>query len=277
MSYPIRSIAGIGPAMAAKLRAEHIRTTEKLLEASKTAKDRKNLAAKLGVEEQTVLRCDYLFSNSTSVRRSLRSQHGLASELMPTGVDTKFFSPTWDRAANDRPRVLFVGSLRPFKQPNLLLEAAARFSQADFLLAGDGVMARELNERIHRENLDNVRLLGVLGAGELLREYQQADVFLFPSIWEGSPKVILEAAACGLPVIARQNYKPETVLDGKSGYLVGSDEELFVRLEELLSSPERRRAYGEVGRKHILQYDWDLITPRWEEIFLSLTRAERVA
>ena len=138
-------------------------------------------------------------------------------------------------------------------------------------------IARELNERIHRENLDNVRLLGVLGAGELLREYQQADVFLFPSIWEGSPKVILEAAACGLPVIARQNYKPETVLDGKSGYLVGSDEALFVRLEELLSSPERRRAYGEVGRKHILQYDWDLITPRWEEIFLSLTRAERVA
>ena len=78
-------------------------------------------------------------------------------------------------------------------------------------------------------------------------------------------------------MIARQNYKPETVLDGKSGYLVGSDEELFVRLEELLSSPERRRAYGEVGRKHILQYDWDLITPRWKEIFLSLTRAERVA
>jgi len=221
--------------------------------------------------EQTVLRCDYLFSNSTSVRRSLRSQYGLASELMPTGVDTKFFSPTWDRAANDRPRVLFVGSLRPFKQPNLLLEAAARFSQADFLLAGDGVMARELNERIHRENLDNVRLLGVLGAGELLREYQQADVFLFPSIWEGSPKVILEAAACGLPVIARQNYKPETVLDGKSGYLVGSDEELFVRLEELLSSPERRRKFGGAGRKHILQYDWNLITRRWEEIFLSLS------
>jgi glycosyltransferase involved in cell wall biosynthesis len=227
--------------------------------------------------EQTVLRCDYLFSNSDAVRRSLSLQYGLGSELVPTGVDTQFFSPMWDRLHNPRPRVLFVGSLRPFKQPDLLLEAAARFSQADFVLAGDGVMARELAERIHRERLSNLRLLGALGAEELRREYQQADVFLFPSVWEGSPKVILEAAACGLPVIARQNYRPETVLDGKTGYLAGSDKDLFVRLEELLSSPERRRAFGEAGRKHILQYDWDLITRRWEEIFLGVTRVAQAA
>ena len=56
MSYPIRSIAGIGPAMAARLKTLGIRTTEKLLEASKTAKDRKILAEKLDVSEQTVLR-----------------------------------------------------------------------------------------------------------------------------------------------------------------------------------------------------------------------------
>jgi glycosyltransferase involved in cell wall biosynthesis len=67
------------------------------------------------------------------------------------------------------------------------------------------------------------------------------------------------------------------VLDGKTGYLVDLDEELFIRLEELLSSVERRRAFGEAGRKHILQYDWDLITGRWEEIFLSLSKAARVA
>ena len=227
--------------------------------------------------EQTVLRCDYLFSNSSSVKRSLSSQYGLSSELMPTGVDTQFFSPDRNRASNIRPRVLFVGSLRPFKQPNLLLDAASRFQQADFLLAGDGLMARELNERIGRAALNNVTLLGVLGAEQLRQEYQRADVFLFPSVWEGSPKVILEAAACGLPVIARQSYSPETVLDGKTGYLVDSDEELFIRLEELLSSGERRRAFGEAGRKHILQYDWDLITGRWEEIFLSLSKVARVA
>src|SRR2546425_3504845 len=83
--------------------------------------------------EQTVLRCDYLFSNSRAVKQSLQSVYGLPSDVVPTGVDTNFFTPAWDRPANPRTRVLFVGSLRPFKQPQLLLDAAARFPQADFV------------------------------------------------------------------------------------------------------------------------------------------------
>src|SRR5271165_5713768 len=147
--------------------------------------------------EQTVLRCDYLFSNSTSVQRSLAREHGLSSEIIATGVDTRFFAPDWDRSPNARLRVLFVGSLRPFKQPQFLLAAAARFPDADFRIAGRGMMEAELAARIEREGLRNAALLGALGAGALREEYRQADIFLFPSTWEGSPKVILEAAACG--------------------------------------------------------------------------------
>ena len=220
--------------------------------------------------EQTVLRCDYLFSNSAAVRRSLQSEYGLASEIVPTGVDTKFFTPMWERAPNARPRVLFVGSLRPFKQPQILLDAAARFPQADFVLAGDGLMAQELLVRVQNERLGNVTLLGAVGAETVREQCQQADVFLFPSLWEGSPKVILEAAACGLPVIARNNYQPETVVDGQTGYLVNSDAELFARLEELLSRPSLRRTLGEAGRNHSERFDWDVITRQWEEIFERL-------
>jgi glycosyltransferase involved in cell wall biosynthesis len=131
-------------------------------------------------------------------------------------------------------------------------------------------MAAELEARIQRDRLPNVKLLGLLAADALRTEYQRADVFLFPSTWEGSPKVILEAAACGLPVIARKNYEPETVLDGETGYLVKSDEELFLGLDELLKNPDRRKKFGVAGRKHIEQFDWDFITRRWEEIFLGL-------
>jgi 1,2-diacylglycerol-3-alpha-glucose alpha-1,2-galactosyltransferase len=101
-------------------------------------------------------------------------------------------------------------------------------------------MVDELKARIEREKLRNVMLRGLLGAEELKQQYQQADIFLFPSSWEGSPKVLLEAAACGLPVIARKNYQPETAVHGKTGYLVGSDDELFARLQELLSRPAQR-------------------------------------
>jgi glycosyltransferase involved in cell wall biosynthesis len=227
--------------------------------------------------ERTVLRCDYLFSNSQSVKQSLQREYNLPSEIVPTGVDTSFFTPAWNRPANPRPRVLFVGSLRPFKQPQLLLNGAERFPGADFVLVGEGLMAEELKARIEREQLKNVTLTGLLGAEQLREQYQKADIFLFPSAWEGSPKVLLEAAACGLPVIARRDYQPETVVHGGTGYLVGTDDELFARVQELLSHPDQRRKLGEAGCKHSERFDWDPITRRWEEVFLDLMSRKTAA
>ena len=94
MSYSIRAIAGIGPAMAAKLRSLGIRTTEKLLEASKTAKNRKILAEKLGVDEQTVLR----WANLADRMRIRGVREPYAELLKDAGVDTirelKFRNPS---------------------------------------------------------------------------------------------------------------------------------------------------------------------------------------
>jgi glycosyltransferase involved in cell wall biosynthesis len=230
--------------------------------------------------EKTILRSDFLFSNSSAVKRSLAKEYHLESEVVPTGVDTKFFIPAWVRPRNARPRVLFVGSLRPFKQPQLLLSAAAIFPDADFFIVGSGPMADELQNRVRKERLVNVFLQGHAGGESLRREYQQADIFLFPSAWEGSPIVILEAAASGLPVIARNNYEPETVLDGQTGFLVGSDAELFLQLEQLLNHSDLCRRLGMAGRKHSEHFDWDIVTRRWEEIFLRLTSqkvSDRVA
>lgn len=222
--------------------------------------------------EQTVLRCDHLFSNSRSVQSSLEREHGLRSEIIPTGVDTQFFAPDWGRPRNQRPRVLFAGSLRPFKQPQFLLTAAARFPDADFRIIGQGPLAAEITERIARERLSNVALLGPLGAEKLREEYQRADVFLFPSAWEGSPKVILEAAACGLPVIVRNNYSPETVVHDVTGFQAGSDEELLASVNLLLANPELGRNLGNCGRQHSQRYDWNRITGQWEEAFERVAR-----
>lgn len=229
--------------------------------------------------EQTVLRCDHLFSNSESVRRSLMLEYGRDSQIIPTGVDSSFFTPDWGGTSNARLRVLFVGSLRSFKQPQFLLAAAARFPSADFRIAGDGPLALALKESIGRENLCNVTLMGVLGPAELRDEYRRADIFLFPSAWEGSPKVILEAAACGLPAIIRNDYSAETVTHGGTGFQCASDDELFSYLEVLLLNADLRREFGHNARKLSERYDWNLITESWEETFLRLSerRALRTA
>jgi glycosyltransferase involved in cell wall biosynthesis len=225
--------------------------------------------------EQTVLRADYLFSNSAFVQRSLRANYGLNSEIVPTGVDTTFFTPNCARPANPRPRVLFVGALRAFKGPHVVLEAAQRFPQADFVIVGSGVMAQELQERA--KTLSNVVMKNSLGRAAVRDEYRNADIFLFPSKWEGSPRVLLEAAACGLPVIARKDYEPESVINAHTGFLATSDEEMMARLGELIANPDLRRKFGHAGHNHAAHFSWDIIVPQWESIFIRLAAIHRKA
>jgi predicted flap endonuclease-1-like 5' DNA nuclease len=84
VSYPLTAIAGIGPAMAARLKALGIRTTEKLLEAAKSPKDRRALAEKLGVDEHVVLR----WANLTDRMRIKGVREPYAELLKDAGVDT---------------------------------------------------------------------------------------------------------------------------------------------------------------------------------------------
>lgn len=225
-------------------------------------------AKNVALIESTVLRCDRLFSNSTSVRSSLRSEYGLESELIPTGVDTEFFAPDPNKRENSRPRVIFVGSLRPFKGPQIVLDAAERFAHVDFVLVGDGPSGVALSGRARR--LPNVRMRGALSREEVRKEYRRSDICLFPSRWEGSPKVIMEASACGLPVIARQDYRPETVVHGETGYLAKDDDEMFSRLSDLAAAATSRRRMGLAARDHMKKFDWQTITRQWEKIFVEM-------
>jgi glycosyltransferase involved in cell wall biosynthesis len=223
--------------------------------------------------EQTILRCEYLFSNSAMVQRSLQANYGLQSEIVRTGVDLEFFTPREHKPADSRPQVLFIGSLRNFKGPQVVLEAAERFPEADFVLVGDGVLREELQAR--SKSLPNVEMCGPLPRTEVRDRLSRADVFLFPSRWEGSPRVLLEAAASGVPAIARKDYEPESVVDGVTGFLVANDDEIMSSLARLLGDSELRRSMGKAARSHIASFSWDLITRQWEQVFTRLAAAQR--
>ena len=253
------------------------RTTIGTVESQSNLRDEPTIRTEaVNLWERTVLSCDYLFSNSQSVRKSLKKVYGLESDIVPTGVDTDFFCPPEPAPANPRPIVLFIGSLRPFKGPHTVLDAAQRFAQADFRIVGEGLIADELRTRAHREGISNVSFLGALGIAQAKQQYQSADIFLFPSRWEGSPKVLLEAAACGLPIVARSDYEPESVLHGRTGFLAASDDALFADLAELLANPALRKEFGQAGRQHSLLFDWDPIVRKWEDVFLKVAPSQNV-
>ena len=85
----------------------------------------------------------------------------------------------------------------------------------------------------------------------------------------------MEAAASGLPVLARKDYEPESVMDGTTGFLAGDDHEMMLSLGRLLADRNLRRKFGEFGRTHVARFSWDVITRQWETIFSRLAAAQR--
>ena len=93
-----------------------------------------------------------------------------------------------------------------------------------------------------------------------LREiYQKADVFLFPTLAEGMPLVVLEAMASGLPVITTPNGHSDIVRDGIDGFIVPIRDVKIIeeKLEILRSNPEMRVEMGENARKRALEFSWE--------------------
>jgi colanic acid/amylovoran biosynthesis glycosyltransferase len=125
-----------------------------------------------------------------------------------------------------RPRLVCVGRLSKEKGQLLLLDAARLLRERgepvpELVLAGDGPMRQELEALVQRYGLGgDVRFTGWLSAGQVEHEIQQARALVVPSLSEGLPVVIMEAMACGRPVVAPYLAGiPELVVEGRTGWL----------------------------------------------------------
>jgi len=115
--------------------------------------------------------------------------------------------------------------------------------------------------------------LGQTPREALLREMSEADVFVFPSLFEGFALVILEAMAAGLPVITTPNTAgPDLIEDGKDGLIVpaGDVKALQTAMESLLNDPERARAMGRAAHEKAKEYTWEKYGERWEAMLHEL-------
>ena len=217
------------------------------------------------------LMSDYIFSVSNFVALTAKKEYDIDTPVIPVGVDTSFFRPLLnsDKEKKSYVDVLYVGSLQERKRPYLVLEAAKKYPSAKFHIVGRGPLKQKLLTIKEKHSLSNVLFYENVPLSDLIRLYQTADIFLFPSIKEGLPKVTLEAASCGLPVIVFDAYHPESVINEKTGFVVKTEEEMLEKLGVLLEDKELRQALGKNGREFVKQkYDWAIITKQWEDVFL---------
>ncbi len=170
--------------------------------------------------------------------------------------------------------VLMVGRLAKGKGFDVLLDALDRLDRADLsvYIVGDGPRREWIEDEVRSRGLDDiVELLGY--RSDVPAIMAACDVFVLPSYREGTPRVITEAMASVLPVVATDIAGiPEQVADGESGYLLqpGDAVALSERLGELLDSPERRQAFGERGRERVTRFSLSQMNQDLDAVYQSL-------
>jgi len=224
-------------------------------------------------------RSDVVYAISEFLRDGAQSRFGLRVEeqVIPLGVDLKTFRPA-DRRAHQPPwKVLFVGSLLQRKRPHLLLELARRLADqpVEFHLIGDalsqGGYAEDLRAAIVKDGLSQVYLHASMAPEQVAEQMAAADVFVLPSLYEGLPKVTLEAAATGLPTIVFDAFQTPSVRDGETGFQVGSPEQLLERLRRLLDDTALRHRLGAAAVEHARSFSWDSVARQWQDAMLKAT------
>jgi phosphatidylinositol alpha-1,6-mannosyltransferase len=234
---------------------------------------------------------DFLIANSRNTAEILRTEWRVHPErvcVLHPGVDTRYFVPAetdpavrarlgWGR----RPVVLTVGRLQKRKGHDHMILAlrSVRRTIPDVLYAvvGKGEEGPELRALVQSQGLDgHVQFLGEVGDSDLRHCYQQCDLFALPNRQvdrdiEGFGMVLLEAQACGKPVLAGDSGgTAETMRIPETGRVVCCDgpDDLAAQVTELLADQELRGRMGAAGRNWVVeQFDWEALARKAARVF----------
>lgn len=140
-------------------------------------------------------------------------------------------------------------------------KVSEKHKNIQYYIVGNGPLKEKLEAQVLEAGIkDNVTFLESANQDECIKLYEEAHIFLLPSVTsengdqEGTPVVLMEAQATGLPVISTYHSGiPEVVIDGKSGFLVPEKDvtALAEKLKYLIEHPETRNKMGKAGRQHI--------------------------
>ena len=209
---------------------------------------------------------DQVITVSEHSRRDLLAHVPLRPDqvsVTPLGLDAGRFRPAEHRHEG-RPYVFCVAGSDPTKNVGVLVEAFATLpadlrNRFDLILAGDVCKREDIRAAIARRGLGaQVKLVGLLSDADLVTYYQQATVFVFPSLYEGFGLPVLEAMGCGCPVIcSNASSLPEVA--GEAAVLVDPrrTDQLTQELARVLESIELQLSLRERALARSKEFVWE--------------------
>jgi len=205
---------------------------------------------------------------------------------IPNGVDTSFFKADRNKRYKLRNKfgidendvlVLYFTRLRAAKGVLIFLKAMAevirKTNNVKFLMAGSGPltshvkkMEKKFSDRLHT-------LLGYIPERDLPYLYSASDVYALPSYVEGMPLSVMEAMACGKPVVVtRVGDVPFLVKNGVNGIVIppGNADVLAKSIIYLAENPELRKLMGETNVRKMKEYDWNKIAKQYYTLYSGI-------
>ena len=213
---------------------------------------------------------------------------GVPSErihVIPNGVDYEQFRQILDLDAlkarlsvrDDERVLLYVGRLSNAKRIEILITLTKTLLKEGFklktIIVGEGPYRRRL-ERFSRSIEKNIVFTGYIPHSQIPKYYLLADIFVLPSLSEGLPTVLLEAAAAGKPCVASNvNGVPDIVIHKETGFLVDKlDLDSYVHYVKLLLTDENLlRRMGKKAEKHTKEsFNWSAIVNQYDRMYRQL-------
>jgi D-inositol-3-phosphate glycosyltransferase len=232
------------------------------------------------LHKETIKKCARIITITTQTKNLyIKTFDERNISTIPFGVDTDVFKPARLEERREECEILYAGSLYPLKGVHDLIRAIAEVRKhglkADLTIVGEGQQKEALTALTRALGIEeHVKFEGFVPYSNMPSYYKRSDIFCFPTLGEPFGKAVIEAMACGKPVIATNaGGSAEIIQDKIDGILVppSNPEAIALQITRLIEDKNERRRLGERARETAVnRFSWSTIAEKYHQLYSRL-------